>query len=295
MRQDVTLVVSSCDIYEDAWYPYFELIKKYWPEHPENIVLITETKSFSCDGLNVKVFNYDEHLTWSERLYRTLEAIPTKYIIFSLEDFFLLDYVKQQRIDECYDWMEADPQIAVCRLVPSDNLDLKPAEQYKDFYIADNSVAFRLDTQMALWNRETLMSFIDLSESPWAFEEIGTQRIMDTDKIFLWHHSDDLKNRENDIVCYRLIDDGLGLSWGYWLWENKKWFKQNRIKGVKFYRLGVLSKRTVELRCNYFYTKCSSRFVKIIKPLWTLITRVRHFKGLVLTIGFRRAINKKIG
>lgn len=29
MNNDIALVVSSCAKYEDAWYPYFELLKKY--------------------------------------------------------------------------------------------------------------------------------------------------------------------------------------------------------------------------------------------------------------------------
>lgn len=280
MNADITLVVSSCDKYADAWYPYFELLKKYWPDRPEKVCLITETKDYACDGLDIKVFNYDESLTWSERLYNTLAEITTKYIIFSLEDFFLLDYVKQERIDECYHWMEENPEIAVCRLVPSDNPNLKKTEHYKDFYIADNSVGYRLDTQIALWNRETLMSFIDLSENPWGFEETGTQRIMDTKKIFLWHHSEDLSKRDNDIVCYRLVFDGYGISWGHWLWKNKAWFLQNGIKNVNF-RLGVLSERTVSLRCKYLYPRDTKGFVRIIKPLWMHIVRIRRIVAMV--------------
>ena len=169
MNDNITLVVSSCDKYEDAWYPYFELIKKYWPTHPEKIALITESKKYRLEGLNIKTYNYPSHYTWSERLYRTLEQITSKYIIFSLEDFFLLDYVKQERIDECVQWMEENPNIAVCRLCASDSAVLTPTDKYKDFYAADKNVPFRLETQAALWNRETLMSFIDLSEDPWAF------------------------------------------------------------------------------------------------------------------------------
>lgn len=170
IKNDVVLVVSSCDKYEDAWYPYFELIKKYWPEHPRNIVLITEKKQYSVDGLNIHTYNYPSSYTWSERLYKTLEKIESKYIIFSLEDFFLLDYVKQDRIDECLCWMEENPNIAVCRLYSSDNNALIPTDKYKDFYIANRNIGYRLETQAALWNRETLMSFIDLSENPWQFE-----------------------------------------------------------------------------------------------------------------------------
>ena len=40
------LVMSTSDGYQTAWYPYFELIKKYWKNHPKNIYLNTETKVY---------------------------------------------------------------------------------------------------------------------------------------------------------------------------------------------------------------------------------------------------------
>ena len=52
------------------------------------------------------------------------------------------------------------------------NLDkLKKVWKNSEFRIAESEILYRLDTQVALWNRETLMSFLDLSENPWQFEE----------------------------------------------------------------------------------------------------------------------------
>lgn len=294
VRNDVSLVVSSCDKYEDAWKPYFELIKKYWPGHPQKIYLIAEEKGFHCPDLDIQVCNFDTNLTWSERLYHTLNRIESKYIIFSLEDFFLLDYVKQERIEECIAWMEDNPQIAVCRLFSSDYSDLKPSEKYRDFYFADNTVGFRLETQAALWNRETLMSFIDLKEDPWQFEQEGTKRILNTDKIFLWHKSDDLYRMDDKIFPYRILQTyGYGIAWGHWLWANKKWFKQNGITGVK-YRLGVLSKRTVNLRLKYLYNNNPPLFAKIIRPFWRLIVKLRKVKANISVDGVTKGLQNSL-
>lgn len=290
MERDITLVVSSCDKYEDTWYPYFELIKKYWPEHPQNIALITETKQYQTPGLNITCYNYPEEYTWSQRLYYTLERISTKYIVFSLEDFFLLDYVKQDRIDECLGWMEANPQIAVCRLCPSDVEELVPTEQYKDFYLAGDNVPFRLETQVALWNRETLMSFIDLAEDPWAFEGLGTERIKGTNKLFLWHFQEDLNDRTNDIFSYRLVGSGYGVSWNFWLWNNRAWFEQNGIYGVKYYRLGQLSEKAFWRRYNHLYTKNPTRLDRMVRPFWRFIIQLRKVWSNLLLFGFRKGI-----
>ncbi len=290
MSENITLLVSSCDKYEDAWYPYFELIKKYWPTHPENIALITETKQYKTDGLNIKTYNYPKSYTWSERLYRTLEQIDTKYIIFSLEDFFLLDYVKQDRLDECVSWMEENPDIAVCRLFSCDDSRLLQTDEYKEFYIADKNIGFRLETQAAIWNKETLMSFIDLSENPWQFEKLGTQRIKDTEKLFLWHHSNDLNDNSDKVFCYHIFPFGYGVSWGHWLWDNKAWFEKNGIKNVRYSRLGILSEKAVGRRFKHLYNQNPNVIEKLIRPVWKFLIYVKKAKSNILILGLKEGI-----
>lgn len=288
---DITLVVSSCDKYEDAWYPYFELLKKYWPEHPEKIALITETKQYSTEGLNIKTYNYPESYTWSERLYRTLEAIDTRYIIFSLEDFFLLNYVKQEKIDKCIEWMEEDNNIAECRLYGTDIPELQKTDKYDDFYIADAGMAYRVDTQVALWNKEALMSFIDLSETPWQFEKNASIRSFLSDKKFLWYHVDNLENVDNMIFPYKIEQCfGYGIAWGKWLWNNKELFKKNNIKNVKYYKLGTVSKKSAQFRFNHLYNKNPSNFDKIIRKIWKRLLIVSKLKSNILTLGLKKGI-----
>lgn len=289
-QNDISLVISTCDKYEDAWYPYFELIKKYWPEHPKNTYLISETKQYFCDGMNIISCNYGDGVTWSERLYRTLDSIPTKYIIFSLEDFFLQDYVKQDRIQQCYDWMEENSDIAVCRLCSSNHEKLVPTEKYSDFYLAKNDVGFRLETQFALWNRETLMSFIDRTENPWEFEEKGSERIKNTDKLFLWHYVADL-NPDKKIFNYSLAMTGYGITWGHWLWNNKKLFEENGIHGVKYYRLGVLSERTYEKRMKHLYNTNQNGLEKAVKPFWKMLVDLRKVRANILVFGFLKGLH----
>lgn len=294
MNDSITLLVSSCDKYEDAWYPYFELIKKYWPDHPKKVALITESKFFSTYDLDIIVFNYPKSYTWSERLYKTLEKIDTKYVFFSLEDFFLLDYVQQNRIDECINWMEEDENIAVCRICSSNNKNLIPSQKYKDFYIADSTVGYRLDTQAAIWNREILMSFIDLSESPWEFEGKGSKRIQKTEKIFLWHYLNDLNDINAQIFSYQLFEKGYGISWGKWLWQNKSWFEKNGIYDVKYYRLGILSKHQFNMRIKYLYCKNPVFWIRVVRPTWKLIIALNDTRANIMTIGFIDGINMNI-
>ena len=110
-----TVLESSCDAYDDLWYPFFTILKKQWPELSNyNIVLNTESKSYHYEGLHIKCFelySVGKKITWGKRLIETLERIDSKYIIFLLDDFFLTDRVDQSKIDKCVDYLEKDNNI----------------------------------------------------------------------------------------------------------------------------------------------------------------------------------------
>ncbi len=292
-----SLVVSSCDKYETVWYPYFELIRKYWPDRPKDIYLITETRSYAHKGLNIICVNAAENeCTWSERLYRCLSQIRTKYIIFSLEDFFLLDRVKNERIEECFAWMEENPKIAVCRLAISDHKGLKVAGQYGSFRIAGDDIGYRLDTQFALWNREALMGFLDMSESPWEFETFGTKRIIGTDKIFLWNYAEDDFDIDQMIVPYRIRQTyGYGIAWSRWLWENKQWFEKNDIYNVNYKKLGSISEKHVKRRIKYLYHPSNGKIGRAIRDVYQMIVYVEKAAQNIRIYGRRKGIRLIVG
>ncbi len=255
-----SLLVCSCDKYSDAWVPYFELLKKFWPEHPSKIYLNTETKSFECPDLDITILNCEGEKTWSERLYDSLSRIDTKYVLFTLEDFFLLDYVDQTKLDECIELMEEDSSIALSRIYLSNEKLLKKQWKNTSMYICEKHIKWRMDAQAAIWNREELMNFLDMSESPWAFETQGTIRAKTWDKIILWNYNEG-KGNENNFYPYEVSwDKGYGIAWGKWLWNNKEFFEKNGITGVNFDNLGMLSQKEAtryNKYCTYMNTNVS--------------------------------------
>lgn len=293
MRKKITLVVSSCDKYSTAWKPYFELIKKFWPEHPSKIYLISETKQYQDDQLNIISLNYPNG-SWSERLYNTLNIIDTEYIIFSLEDFFLLGPVNQSVIDRCISWMESEKNIAECRLSAwcAKNLGdyWKPDASFR---IAGPDVPFRLDTQIAIWRRTDLMSFIDPKESPWEFEGWGTERIKSSDKIFLWHYQEDSSDLSTMSFPY-LIDQhlGYGIAWGHWLWNNKKWFRNNGIRDVQYWRLGIISERCARHRFKYLYAPAMKGRCNIAKTYYNLCRQAKYALHNILSMGIGKGLSQ---
>lgn len=178
MLDSFTILVSSCDKYEDLWVPFFSLLKNKWRELPNyEIVLNTESKKFTMDGLNIKCFQLykkNEKVAWGERLIETLKRINSDYILFLLDDFFIRSEVDDAKIKECLHLFEKDPHASVIYLTPTSGY--REDTKIEDFYILKKDATWKLNTQAALWRRKKLIEYIRPHETAWAWEQYGSIR-----------------------------------------------------------------------------------------------------------------------
>ena len=90
-KDDVTILVNSCDLYEDTWYPFFKLLQMQWPDCPYKVMLNTETKEYNCPFMNVETIKSGNEKSWTARLKYALNKIDSEFVLFFLEDFFFLN------------------------------------------------------------------------------------------------------------------------------------------------------------------------------------------------------------
>lgn len=242
-NRDVAVLVSSCDQYEEAWEPFFALFKKHW-ECPYKVYLNTETKDYSKDGvvtLNCKRKN----ATWSVRLKQALGRIHSKFVIFFLEDFFLLDRVDQAEIDRCVGIMEKDRSISVIDFEYFKDPASVPSG-YDGYRARSLRARYFLNCQTAIWRRKDLMRYLNRYESPWQFELFGSERAKLYGKKFLF--SDD--GWKLPFLYNVNWNTGYGIHHGKWLKSNVALFAQNGIDfdfgKVEFYEGGD----TVDTGCE---------------------------------------------
>lgn len=233
MHSNCSVIVNTCDKYEDAWFPFFELIKKYWNGCPYPIYLNTESKTYIHEGLNVNVINENRSSStkgfWGARLKACLKQIESKYVILLLEDFFLQDNVAQTDLNSCIQMMENNKNIKAIYFKQIAGYTTIYPENHQYFIMCEKK-RYLLNLQAGLWRREDLYSLIDDKDSPWSFEEDGSFRVSEKD-IFLCSTRGTHTDMANCVFPY-LTDRrvGYGIWAGKWLWNNNKLFKRNGIK-----------------------------------------------------------------
>ena len=178
-EDNCTMVISTCDAYEDLWDPFFKILAYTWPDIDIPVVLNTEHKTYCTENISkLRVHNQkgEGELSWSKRLKDTLEDIDSKYIIFMLDDFFAKSPIDVARIRQCFEWMEADKRVAVFSFMQTKREGNKPSKMYEGFEKRPRCGDYIYNCQAALWNRQCLIDALADNENPWQWELLGSYR-----------------------------------------------------------------------------------------------------------------------
>jgi len=183
VQNKYSVVICTCDSYEDAWHPLFSLFEKYWPGIKDvPIILNTETKVFQHPGFHIQcpqLFSNREiyqKVTWSIQLKETLlNVVDTDFVLLFLEDFYLRSCVNQNKLDFCLNFMQLHKNIANIALYPCPPPST-PTKEHPWLLKRSKSSPYLFTLQAGLWRRDRLISFLRDHENPWNFEIWGSIR-----------------------------------------------------------------------------------------------------------------------
>lgn len=240
--KDFTVIVNSCDKYEDTWYPFFRLMKTHWPECDNyDIILNTETKQYSCDFMKLRTICGGTKPTWSERLRKILENIETEFVLFFLDDFFLMSPVNTDSLSKAVELIKSDDSIGYIGLKYNKTHKFRdpdmplPTEAFFNRDLTDT--VNRINCNSALWRKSWLLSLLRKHETPWEFEKYGSYRSRRTNKkVLIINNVDGIMPPVFDYDVE--IKYGHGLTLGQWLPKNKELFEKYGIE-VNFDNLGI--------------------------------------------------------
>lgn len=215
-KSDITILVNSCDYYEDAWNPFFRLLKIQWPQCEDyDIVLNTENKTFDCDYLNIRTFCGGKGKAWSGRLLDCLETIDSEYVFFFLEDEFLYEPVNVSEFEKAMKFLNDNKDVGV--LYPHKNKK-QTMEIDEDYFSRDlMSDARRLVCICAIWRKDFLIKMLKEDESPWDFEANAPTRSK--------QHSDRILQYNNALPGMIFYDDQIDSGYGI---TEKKWYPRTK-------------------------------------------------------------------
>ena len=142
IKDKYSILINTCDNFEDCWIPFFKLFTIYWPDYEGKIYLNTEYKDFSYPGLDIvctKVCKVngvprETRVTWSQCLKWALEAIDTDFVLYMQEDYFLKDKVKNDIVEKYVNMMHTNAAMDCIHLTDQAVQLDKKSDEFEGLY-----------------------------------------------------------------------------------------------------------------------------------------------------------------
>lgn len=235
-----SVLLTTCDSYSDAWYPFFRLLEINWKDCPFPIYLNTESKEYSYPGYEIQVLHPDylskkgKPISWSTRLKQALEKIDSEYILFMLEDFFIKAPVRTDIVEDCLDWMDQERNVVFIDFYrdKTENDDVFRNE----FSMIQRNNDWAINANCALWRKSFLIDILR-DENPWDFEMNATARWRRTNYKIFTHRKE--FERVFDYQFETINGEWSGILKGKWLSLVPELFEQYGIE-VDFSKRGLI-------------------------------------------------------
>lgn len=245
-------LISSCDKYSDLWDLQVYHLNKNWPDRNIRTVIVTD-----CDSQreydNVEIFSSGNHLEMPQRFKIFLNSVSTEYVFVTLDDYFLINKVDNQRINNILDSMDRY-NLDYVRLfsVPKENRIL---DKNQELYWIDLNRNYGVNLYPGIWRKSFLEETVRDSLNAWQYE------------VSLTHIARENKrkcamSRGKDFIFVDVIRKGKLLS------KADKYLKSN---GMSLNREHISAKEEFKLNLMFWTKKNLPRFIqRIIKKTLSL-------------------------
>ncbi len=174
MKFDIVLV--TCDKTQWILPIVFYFFEKYLPkDYPVTIlgfnkpdIEFPENITFHSMGTSQKINQ------WSMDIYNFTKTLKKEYIMFLLDDFFLLDNLRVDKLENLIEKMDQDSNIGLCNIgyapqyVPNVDTLLVDEEDY--FLCEQHSPLYQINCQPSIYRRSHFNQYFQKPQSPWKLE-----------------------------------------------------------------------------------------------------------------------------
>lgn len=168
------VVISTCDKFSDLWDANILLMDQNWPDRNGNTYLVTDVPT-SKTYQNIQIVAAGEGVEITQRLAAALDKVQTKYILFTLDDYFLTQPIDNRKLSYAVDFMEEEG-VDYLRLYPASKHYLKkegatPSVRYPGFYHRNMQGGdYKVVLYPGLWRTDFMRKTLDKPMNAWQYE-----------------------------------------------------------------------------------------------------------------------------
>lgn len=176
---DLSIIVFSCDKYQELWKPFFEMLFKNWPslkkQNTHVPIFLVANKQKYPDS-RITMVNIENEKSWSDNALTALASVKTKYVMIILEDYFFTR-IDEKRLCEIFNFMKSQ-KAAYCQIAynGTDVAIRKKAEVFPGVAEKDKHELWRTSLFACIWCTKDMAHILKSGENIWEFEVAGSTR-----------------------------------------------------------------------------------------------------------------------
>lgn len=177
-KQNLAILVLSCDKYKYAWDDFFNLRDMFWEDCPYTWYVVTESADYERDG--VEVIKCGKEKNWTGRFKYAVEVTKTKYVAVYLEDFFIEEKIDGQIIIDEINLMD---EYNVSMINVGDVFRWITKQPHVEYFNGDRNLIvvpkhlrYGISASLSIWNKSFLLDYLgNIDCSAWDFEMRGCE------------------------------------------------------------------------------------------------------------------------
>lgn len=168
-RDRMTMLILSCDKFSDLWEGHIKLLEENWSDRGMQTYIVTDSTT-DRKFANAEIIVAEGLPEWSDRLKYALTFVDTEYVFITLDDYFLIRKVENQRINELIQMMDTE-DIDYVRLFPHPkSATMGELQPYPKVSWINTNETYSVNLYSGIWRKSFIMKTTYESRSAWLYE-----------------------------------------------------------------------------------------------------------------------------
>lgn len=167
LKDKLTLVINSCQSFSDLWPAHMWFLDQYWPKRGMATLLVTD--DFTDQHFDaVQTVCTGSGKEYPQRMKEALPKITTEYVLLTLDDYFLVNSVNEEKLERLIGIMDRE-NIDYIRLFP-EPISHKKYKDYPNLYQIDLNTSYAVNLYQGIWRRSFIESTLGGIQNIWQYE-----------------------------------------------------------------------------------------------------------------------------
>lgn len=168
-KDKMTMFIFSCEKFSDLWDAHIELLEKNWQDRGMDTYIVTDAPH-ETNYENVSVMSCGENKEFTERLDYALKQIDTEYVFVTLDDYFLINPVSNEKISNLLNMMEKENLDYVRLFKRPKKANGEKMPQYGNVRKIINDSPYSVNLYAGIWRKSFFEKTVTKLRDIWHYE-----------------------------------------------------------------------------------------------------------------------------